>query len=147
MKKALSLLFVGFAMTLTATSYADWRTEASATAQDLAASIEALDEVLHEVAEEKGPAFQEAVERIHHVEQVVIELSNEILVAPYAELCGHFSHLYHDLVDMRSYLIHLGLQSHPEVVRRWNEMVHVYNSRLRHYFNYCQGHNAIVPMM
>ena len=121
-----------------------WRTQASAIAGQLAASIETLDEVLHDVYEKQNTApFKEAIEEMHHIEDLVTKFSQKILTQPYPELCADYQHLYHDLVNIRQFLIDLGLQNNPMVVQRWNEMVGIYNNRLLPYFRTCgSGHSA-----
>lgn len=144
MKKLTSILMVAFVVTLGATANAnDWRQPAAAAAESLAESIERLDEVLHEVYEEQQTeVFKKAVEEIHHIESLVLDLTTDMMTAPFPALCEDFSHLYQDLVDIRLYLIQLGLERNPHVVQRWNEMVHIYNNRLNPYFRGCGHHRA-----
>lgn len=125
----------------TAQGVEEWRVQAGLAANRLGETIEALDETLHEVYNHHStPAFKKAIEDIHHIERLVQDLVDDLPMAPFAELCHDFSHLYEDLVAIRLDLIHLGLQSNPEVVRTWNNMANVYNNQLNPFFRNCSHH-------
>lgn len=115
-----------------------WRVQVSRIAASLGQSIEMLDETLHDVYEkQQTEPFKNAIEEMHHIEDIVTKFSTEALTAPVPELCREFQHLYHDLVDIRLFLIELGLEKNPHVVERWNYMVSIYNNQLLPYFRNC----------
>lgn len=129
------LVWVG---TTTAQAAEEWRELALRATERLAETVEVLDESLHEAYEHHSTLeFKKAIEDMHHIEAVLMDLTAKLPAAPLADLCQVMHHLYEDLVQIRLDLIALGLEANPKVVETWNNMVNVYNGELTPYFQTC----------
>ncbi len=153
MKSLLSRCVVSLGLVIASTGQTapePWRVQASQAAHDLADRIEILDATLHEVYDSHGtPEFKKAIEDIHHIEELVLDFASDILSASFPSLCHGYDHLYHDLVNIRSYLIELNLQSNPQVVKDWNSLIDINNNSLLPYFRTCpnRGGGRVIELL